>query len=252
VDKQRIALVTGGATGIGLAISRAFTEAGVRVVIAGRTAARIDSAAAALNGAIPLPLDVTCQESVQSAFAQLETQSLAPDILVNNAGAAQTAPFERTELTAWQAMLDVNLTGAFLCARSALPAMKKKGFGRIVTIASTAGLKGYAYTAAYTAAKHGVIGMTRSLALELAGTGVTANAVCPGFTDTDIVRDSVCTIISKTGRSEDDALRELTKHNPDGRLIAPEEVAHAVMYLVSDAAAAMNGQSLAVAGGEVM
>lgn len=252
MDERRVALVTGGATGIGLAISRALTEAGVRVIMAGRTAARIDSAAAALSGAVPLLLDVTKEESVQSAFAQLEAQSLTPDILVNNAGAAQTALFERTDLAAWQAMLDVNLTGAFLCTRAALPAMKKKGGGRIVTVASTAGLKGYAYTAAYTAAKHGVIGMTRSLALELAGTGVTANAVCPGFTDTDIVRDSVSTIVAKTGRSEDDALQELTKHNPDGRLITPAEVAHAVMYLVSGAAGAMNGQSLAVAGGEVM
>lgn len=250
--QQQVALVTGGATGIGLAISSALADTGIKVVVAGRTETRVKAATESIIGAVPLRIDVTDEASVQAAFSELADRALLPDILVNNAGAAETAKFERTSITLWQHMLDVNLTGAFLCARAAVPNMKENQFGRIVTIASTAGLKGYAYTAAYSAAKHGVIGMTRSLALELAGTGVTANAVCPGFTDTDIVRDSVATIASKTGRSKEAALKELTRHNPEGRLITPQEVAASVLYLISDAAGAMNGQSVAVAGGEVM
>ncbi len=249
---QQVALVTGGATGIGLAISTALAGKGIKVLVAGRTATLIATTAASLDEAVPLQMDVTDETSVLKAFSDLDDQGLMPDILINNAGAAGTAKFERTSLTLWQQMLDVNLTGAFLCAKAAVPNMKENHFGRVVTIASTAGLKGYAYTAAYSAAKHGVIGMTRSLALELAGTGVTANAICPGFTDTDIVRDSVKAIVATTGRSSGDALKELTRHNPEGRLITPQEVASAVLYLVSDEASAMNGQSIAVAGGEVM
>lgn len=250
--QQRVALVTGGATGIGLAISSTLADNGIKVIVAGRTETRITTAANSLDGAVPLQMDVTDESSVLNAFSELADRKLVPDILINNAGAAETAKLERTSLSLWQHMLEVNLTGAFLCARAALPNMRRNKFGRIITIASTAGLKGYAYTTAYSAAKHGVIGMTRSLALELAGTGVTANAVCPGFTDTDIVRDSVKAIVSKTGRSSGDALQELTRHNPEGRLITPKEVAAAVLYLVSDTAGAMNGQSIAVAGGEVM
>ena len=252
-NSKQAVLITGGATGIGFAIAAAFIKAGVQTVIAGRDEAKPAAAAKKLGGgAHALQLDVTSEASVAKAFERLTARGLAPDILVNNAGAAATAPFERTSLDDWRAMLDVNLTGAFLCARAALPHMKKSGFGRIITIASTAGLKGYAYTAAYTAAKHGVIGMTRALALELAGSGVTANAVCPGFTETDIVRDSVKNIMKKTGRSEAEAMKALTKHNPEGRLISPEEVAHTVMWLANGGASAINGQAIAVAGGEVM
>ena len=248
---MRSILITGGATGIGLSLARTFKALGHGVVIAGRRASALEKAQSEL-ACHSLQLDITDESAVQAAFANFEANNKCPDILINCAGAALTAPFHKTSLQNWQAMLDVNLTGSFLMTRAALPFMKKSGFGRIVTIASTAGLKGYAYTAAYTAAKHGVVGMTRALALELAGTGVTANTVCPGFTNTDIVRKSVDTIVEKTGRSRDEALQELCKHNPEGRLIEPDEVADTVAWLIGDKAGSINGQAIAVAGGEIM
>lgn len=249
---NRIALITGGGSGIGYVTAKRLAESGVTVILAGRNAEKLVSAAERIGNSHHIQMDVADASSVQNAFTGLNQQGLLPDILVNNAGVAETAPFEKTSLEKWNTMLAVNLTGAFLCTKEALPAMKEKGFGRVITIASTAGLKGYPYTAAYTAAKHGVIGMTKSLALELAGSGVTANTVCPGFTDTDIVRESVDNIVAKTGRSENEALAELTKHNPEGRLVTPEEVADTVAWLASDGAGAINGQSIAVACGEVM
>ena len=251
-EKQQIILITGGGSGIGLATARQFSNAGYKVILAGRNKARLDAAVDHLPGATALPLDVTDEGAVHLAFDNLAKEGMMPDVLVNNAGAARTAPLHRTSLRDWQACMDVNLTGVFLCTRAVISTMKSAGFGRIVTVASTAGLKGYAYTAAYTAAKHGVIGMTRALALELAGSGVTANTVCPGFTDTDIVRESIDTIVDKTGRTAEDALKQLTSHNPEGRLIRPEEVADTIFWLARPESAAMNGQAIAVAGGEVM
>lgn len=250
--QKRTALVTGGGSGIGLAVAKSLLAADYAVIIAGRSESRLKDAAAQTPGLQTLTLDITDEESVTGAFEKLKAQDALPDVLVNNAGAASTAPLERTSMATWQSMIDVNLTGAFLCTRASLPHMRAQKFGRIITVASTAALKGYAYTAAYTAAKHGILGMTRSLALELSGTGVTANAVCPGFTDTDIVRTSVQNIVEKTGRSAEAALHELTQHNPEDRLIHPDEVADAVLWIAGEKASAINGQAIAVSCGEVM
>jgi NAD(P)-dependent dehydrogenase (short-subunit alcohol dehydrogenase family) len=245
------AVVTGAGAGIGLAIARSLSAAGCAVTLMGRRLEPLMAAAAGLPSARAIACDVSDEESVATAFAQ--AAEWAPiDILVNNAGAAVTAPLARTTLDQMRSMLDVNLIGPFLCCRAVLPAMQKRGGGRIITIASTSGLKGYAYTGAYCASKHAVIGMTRTLALELAGTNITANAVCPGFTDTELVARSIETITSKTGRSADEALAELVKHNPQKRLIDPHEVAQAVLWLCAPEARSITGQAWVVAGGEIM
>lgn len=249
------ALVTGGATGIGLAIAQALLAQGVKVTITGRTEANLQKAVQQLNDAglmQAIVMDVSDSASVSAGFMQAVEQFGTVDILINNAGQASSAPFLKTTEAQWQQMLAVNLTGTFLCTQQALPAMLAQSWGRIVNVASTAGLKGYAYVAAYAAAKHGVIGLTKSLALEVAQKGVTVNAVCPGYTETDIVRDAIANIMAKTGRSEEQARAELAAGNPQKRLIQPEEVADAVLWLCSPASASQNGQAIAVAGGEVM
>jgi len=243
------AVVTGASRGIGLAIARALRAQGARVTLMAREADALGAAAAELGGdAAWEAVDVTDADAVAAAFARAG----AVDILVNNAGQAASAPFGRTDAALWQRMLDVNLTGAYHCIQAALPAMVDAGWGRVVNVASTAGLTGYRYVAAYCAAKHGLVGLTRALALEVASRGVTVNAVCPGFTDTDIVADAVANIVRKTGRTADQARAELAAANPQGRLVQPDEVAHAVAWLCMPGAAAMNGQAVAVAGGEVM
>jgi NAD(P)-dependent dehydrogenase (short-subunit alcohol dehydrogenase family) len=243
------AVVTGASRGIGLAIARALLAQGARVTLMARDAAALDAAAAGLgNCAAWQTVDVADAAGVNAAFARAGTV----DILVNNAGQAASAPFGRTDAVLWQRMLDVNLTGAWHCIQAALPGMLDLGWGRIVNVASTAGLTGYRYVAAYCAAKHGLVGLTRALALEVAAKGVTVNAVCPGYTETDLVRDAVASIARRTGRSEEQARAELAAANPQGRLVQPDEVAHAVAWLCMPAASALNGQAVAVAGGEVM
>lgn len=246
--ENRHAFITGGATGIGLAISRQLAAAGAHVTIASRNADRVKKAAANIDGASAVVLDVADPDSVSAAFESVG----AVDILVNNAGIAHAAPINKTTLEQWQQIIAVNLTGVFLCTQAVLESMLKRDAGRIVNIASTAGLTGYAYTSSYSAAKHGVVGLTRSLALELADTDITINSVCPGFTDTDIVADAVANIAHKTGRTDADALAELLRNNPQNRLVTPEEVAHTVLWLCQPSSRSITGQAIAVAGGEVM
>ncbi|MBT2303295.1 SDR family oxidoreductase [Variovorax paradoxus] len=249
----RHALVTGAARGIGAEIARTLAAEGAVLTLLGRDRDAlqrvVDSLAGSGHGVVAA--DVADVQAVQGAFAQARAARGPIGILVNNAGAAESAPFLKTSVELWQRMLSVNLTGSFLCAQAALPDMLEAGWGRIVNIASTAGQKGYAYVSAYTAAKHGVIGLTRSLALEVARKGITVNAVCPGYTDTDILRDSVANVVQKTGRSADDALAEFAVVNPQRRIVQPAEVADAVRWLCGEGAASVNGQSISVSGGEV-
>jgi NAD(P)-dependent dehydrogenase (short-subunit alcohol dehydrogenase family) len=243
----RRAVVTGGGKGIGRAIARRLAAEGAGLVILGRDAAALEATAKDL-GCESAVADVTDTAALETAFAAIG----AVDILVNNAGGALSKPFLRHGTADLEAMLAVNLTAAFTCCRLVLAGMVERGSGRIVNIASTAGLKGYAYTAAYCAAKHGLIGLTRALAVETARTGVTVNAVCPGFTDTDLLGRAAKVIEVETGRSRDEARAALARYNPQNRLIEPDEVAEAVAFLCRPEAAAMTGQSLVVAGGEVM
>lgn len=249
----RHALVTGAARGIGAEIARTLAAQGAKLTLLGRDAQALQRVAETLAGSGHgvVAADVADPEAVQSAFAQARAERGAVTVLVNNAGAAESAPFLKTSVELWQRMLSVNLTGSFLCAQAALPDMLDAGWGRIVNIASTAGQKGYAYVSAYTAAKHGVIGLTRALALEVARKGITVNAVCPGYTDTDILRNSVANVVGKTGRSEADALAEFSSVNPQKRIVQPAEVADAVRWLCGDGAASVTGQSISVSGGEV-
>lgn len=242
----RHALITGGGTGIGRAIALALADAGVAVTICGRRRARLDAVVHSnIHG---IPADVTDPASLSALYCEAQAARGAIDIVVANAGTATSAPFAKIDVAAWNANLAVNLTGAFLTVQPALPAMIAAGSGRIVFIASTAGLRGYPYVAPYVAAKHGVIGLMRALALETAKSGVTINAVCPGFAETEMLGRSLDAIMAKTGRSEAEARASLA--NPQGRFVTPEEVAAAVLWLVDAAAASVTGQAISVSGGE--
>jgi NAD(P)-dependent dehydrogenase (short-subunit alcohol dehydrogenase family) len=247
------AVVTGGGTGIGAAVALELARLGARLTLIGRREEKLVEQARAVHDAAGIDtairvLDVTDATAVPAAFG-----ALGPvEILVNNAGAAESAPFAKTGLDMLERMLAVNVKAAFLCTQAVLPQMLKAKAGRVVNMASTAGLTGYAYVSAYVAAKHALVGLTRALALETAKTGVTVNAVCPGFTDTDLVARSVETIVAKTGRSAEEARAELARTNPMGRLVTPQEVASAAAFLCLPSAAAITGQAIVVAGGEVM
>jgi 3-hydroxybutyrate dehydrogenase len=244
------ALITGGGRGIGRAIASALVQAGATVTVIGRNRNTLDEAVAAGAAHFAAVADVADQAAISAAIAEAARRQPI-DILVANAGIAESAPFGKSDAALFRRMMDVNFMGVVHAVQAVLPSMKERPYGRIVAVASTAGLKGYAYVSAYSAAKHAVVGLVRSLALELANTRVTVNAVCPGFTDTDLVAGSIDNIMKKTGRSHAQAVAELARHNPQGRLVTPAEVADTVLWLCGESAGAITGQAVAVAGGEV-
>lgn len=250
LTEQHVA-ITGAGGGIGTAIARRFAAAGAYVTLMGRNRDTLDEIARSLSSPCIQTTDVADEQSVTNAFHAAAEANGPVNVLVNNAGIAPSGAFAKMSLDDWRQVLDVNLTGAFLCSRAVLPGMLAAGRGRIINIASTAGLKGYPYVTAYVASKHGLVGLTRALALELAKSPITVNSICPGYTETDIVGRSVQTIMEKTGRSEGEALKQLVRSNPQGRLIQPDEVAALAVWLCGEDARSITGQSLAVAGGEV-
>ena len=245
------ALVTGGGSGIGLAVARRLGALGASLTLVGRAVDRLEAAAATLTRCDVVQADVGDADAVRRVFDALDARKHVLRLLINNAGVATSAKFAETEVPIWEEMLRINLTGVYYCLRAGLPRIVAAGGGRVVTVASTAGLVGYPYVSAYCAAKHGVIGLTRALAAEYALRGVTINAVCPGYTDTDMTRRTVANIVAKTGRTADEARAALTVHNPQQRLVTPDEVAATVAWLCLPEAAAINGQAISVSGGEV-
>jgi 3-hydroxybutyrate dehydrogenase len=245
------AVVTGGGRGIGRAVAAALTQAGAAVTVVGRSESTLAEATKHGHAAGYIVADVTDARAVSAGFERAAAARGAISILVANAGGAESAPFAKADPEIFRRMFDLNVMGVVHASRAVLGGMVARGFGRIVAVASTAGLKGYAYASAYCAAKHAVVGLVRALALETVKTGVTVNAVCPGYTDTDLVRDSLARITQKTGRPPDETLAAMIKDNPMGRLIKPDEVAAAVLSLCALEASAITGTTLAIAGGEI-
>jgi NAD(P)-dependent dehydrogenase (short-subunit alcohol dehydrogenase family) len=241
------AVVTGGGSGIGAAIATSLVDAGASVTIIGRNADKLNGVAKQI-GAAQQVADVTDREQVAAAFAAAAAENGMVDILVNNAGAAEAVPFAKMQDELWDRMIAVNLTGVYNCTRAVTASMLAAGAGRIINVASTAALTGYAYVTAYSAAKHGVLGLTRSLALEFATKGITVNAVCPGYTNTEIIDSALQKIMSSTGRTREQALADIVKSNPQGRLVEPEEVAETVTWLCQQES--ITGQAIAIDGGE--
>lgn len=247
----RHALVTGGGRGIGRAVAVALAAAGARVTVLGRSQASLEDAVEAGAAHGYAVADVTDETAMRVAAGTATRDRGAIDLLVANAGGVETSPFLKSDAGAFRRMLDLNLMGVVNSIHAVLPGMVERRFGRVVAVSSTAGLKGYAYVSAYCAAKHAVVGLVRALALETVQKGVTVNAVCPGYTETDMVRDSLSGVSDKTGRSHERVLGEILKDKPLGRLVRPDEVAAAALFLLSAEASAITGQAVAVAGGEV-
>lgn len=240
-------LITGGGSGVGADMALAFAAAGAEVVVAGRRREGLDAVVAGEPRMRAIEADVSVENDVVQLFA-----AAGPvDIVIANAGAAESAPITRTSIDVWQQMMAVNLTGVFLTLREGVRQLEGRGWGRLITVASTAGLRGYAYVSAYTAAKHGAVGLTRAVAQEVAGSGITANALCPGYVDTELTERTIANIMATTGRSHDEALRALTRANPQGRLVQPAEVTAAALWLCGPGSAAVNGQAIAIDGGEL-
>jgi NAD(P)-dependent dehydrogenase (short-subunit alcohol dehydrogenase family) len=243
----KLALVTGGGRGIGAAIARSLAAAGARVVVCGRTKAALDSIAKEIGG-VALRLDLTDRAQTDEVIASVGHV----DVLVNNAGAAESASLERTTDELWDRILELDVTAPFRVTRALVPSMIKAKWGRVINIASNAGVSGYGYSMAYCAAKHALVGMTRALAIDLARTGVTINALCPGWVETQMVEEAVTRIAAKTGRSEDEARTSLAQMSPQRRMITPDEVAHAALMLCGEGARGIHGQTIVIDGGAVL
>ncbi|SEL09393.1 SDR family NAD(P)-dependent oxidoreductase [Pacificibacter marinus] len=241
----KTAFVTGGGSGVGAVIALMLADAGAQVTICGRRLAPLETVAAKHNAISAVVADITDEAAISKAIADC-----APDIVIANAGASESAPFAKTELAAFERMMSVNVTGTFLTLREGTKAMKDKPWGRLIAIASTAGLKGYPYVAPYAAAKHAVVGMVKSVALELVRKGITVNAICPGFLDTEMTQRSIANIVEKTGRSPEDARASLEATNPMHKLVPPEDVAKTVLWLCGEGSDMITGQSISVSGGE--
>lgn len=256
--ENRIALITGGGRGIGRAIAFAFARDGAELTLAARTATQVEQVASEITAetgvkTFPVICDVSDLSSIQNLFVKvIEFFGRGPDILVNNAGIAESAPLTRTDDDLWQRHIAINLSGTFYCTRAALPSMLERGWGRVINVASIAGKTGAPYIAAYAASKHGVLGLTRSVALEVATKGITVNAICPGYVDTEMTSQGIANITAKTGRSASEALETILKMSPQQRLVTAEEVAALALLLASEEGRSINGQAINVDGGTVL
>lgn len=246
MPKRRHVVITGGGRGIGAEIARRFAQLGDRITVLARTREEVEKVADEVGG-YGVRCDVGEPASVEAAF-----MAAGPvDVLINNAGVARSSPVLKTDVRVWEEHLKVNLTGSFLCSLKVLPGMASRGQGRIINVASVAGLKGYGYLAAYCASKHGLVGLTRALAAEYAEKGVTVNAICPGYVDSPLLDHAIQNIVDKTGRDSDEVRRELEERNPQRRFLAAEEIAATCVFLASDEAKGINGQALSICGGEL-
>jgi NAD(P)-dependent dehydrogenase (short-subunit alcohol dehydrogenase family) len=254
---NRIALITGGGRGIGRAVAFAFAREGARIAVVARTEKEVARVAEEIRDECRVETmhaicDVSDKESIARAFVEVESGLGVVDILVNNAGIAESAPLVKTSDELWQRHLAINLSGTFYCLRAALPAMIERGWGRIINVASIAGKTGAPYISAYAASKHGVLGLTRTAALEVATKGVTVNAICPGYVDTDMTTRALETIEARTGKSAADSLEAIKRMSPQNRLVTPEEIAALALLLASQEGRGINGQAINIDGGSIL